>query len=186
MPRAVATALILLLVTLANVASATTTTDCVNITSPMKLVIPNTINNPTGNSNGLAGNAKLIFDTTGAVLSNIQVSYAFCSSTNPLIASHVTNFRFRSFINQTSYLDRTVPACDGIQGFCVVDTPDVGCLTGLLTLNSTWPMLTAAAAPQIWIIGDSNLAYGRFKTNAEHTYADGPAALTFAAVSALF
>jgi hypothetical protein len=154
----------------------------------MHLVIPNTNNGtdvPNGNANGLAGNANIVFTRTDAgLLTNITITYAFCSSSNALLAENVANIRIRSFINQVSYLDMSVPVCDNIQGFCNEAIPQAGCLSGALVLNSSWPLLTVAKAPQLWIVGASTVTYGRYKANAEHTFADGPAAPTLAAVLA--
>ena len=151
---------------------------CTNITSPIHLVIPNSNTTTNGNSNGLAGNAIIVFQDNGPGqnITNINITYAFCSSYNPLLSNNVVKFRFRSFINQTEFLDTSVPACDNIQTFCAHNTPQAGCLEGAMLLNSSWPMLSVVAAPQIWIVGQSEVTYGRFKANAIHTFADGPPA----------
>lgn len=185
MKPALSTLLVLVLVfltILTTPSSATTTTDdlvqCANITSPLKLVIPNSNTTTNGNSNGLAGNAILRFDHVplplGQNITNINITYAFCSSFNPLIAENIVKLRIRSFINQTSYFDTTFTACDNIQSFCVVN--NTGCVEGALVPQSSWPIMSVVAAPQIWLIGPSNVAYGRFKSNAVHTYANGPSA----------
>jgi hypothetical protein len=177
-------AFLILLLSLSLVSAQSSTIDCINITSPLTLVIPNANTNalgtpiPNGNSNGLAGNARIVFQDNGPNqnISHINITYAFCSSTNTVLADHVVRFRFRSFINQTQFLDASVSACDGVQSFCLPRTPQAGCLEGAIFLNSTWPMMSVQAAPQIWIVGQSDVTYGRFKAGAVHSFADGPPA----------
>ena len=146
---------------------------CVNVTSPLLMAIPNSISKPNGNSNGLYGNARITFNVTGDSISNINATYSLCSS-NPLLAPTVVSMRFRSFINQTSYFDSSVPICDNVQGFCEQFTSTTDeCVGGYMLVNTTWPIFTVAAMPQMWITGTNGLTYGRFKAGAETSFREG-------------